>query len=187
MLREQLRLRAVEEGGESLLAELAEFDPSYADTLHPNNINRIIRGIEIYRTTGMTMSEHRIRSRQVPSRFAPCLIGLNSVSYTHLDVYKRQVLVFGQTFLESYYIHNKKNELRDLKREITSAYQNSSNKELQQGLDVYKRQQSLSLPWGCSSPRSLLFKDRMSGALYIIFCLDSSAFPHFLSAQLSWL
>ena len=44
------------------------------------------------------------------------------------------VLVFGQTFLESYYIHNKKNELRDLKREITSAYQNSSNKELQQGL-----------------------------------------------------
>lgn len=77
LLREQLRLRAVEEGGESLLAELAEFDPSYADTLHPNNINRIIRGIEIYRTTGMTMSEHRIRSRQVPSRFAPCLIGLN--------------------------------------------------------------------------------------------------------------
>ena len=44
------------------------------------------------------------------------------------------VLVFGQTFLESYYIHNKKNELRDLKREITSAHQNSSNKDLQQGL-----------------------------------------------------
>lgn len=77
LLREQLRLRAAEEGGESLLAELAEFDPSYAATLHPNNINRIIRGIEIYRTTGMTMSEHRVRSRQVPSRFFPCLIGLN--------------------------------------------------------------------------------------------------------------
>lgn len=77
LLREQLRLRAAEEGGESLLAELAEFDPSYAATLHPNNINRIIRGIEIYRTTGMTMSEHRVRSRQVPSRFSPCLIGLN--------------------------------------------------------------------------------------------------------------
>lgn len=88
LLREQLRLRAAEEGGESLLAELAEFDPSYAATLHPNNINRIIRGIEIYRTTGMTMSEHRVRSRQVPSRFSPCLIGLN---YTDRKLLYRRI------------------------------------------------------------------------------------------------
>ncbi len=113
LLREQLRLRAAEEGGESLLAELAEFDPSYAATLHPNNINRIIRGIEIYRTTGMTMSEHRVRSRQVPSRFSPCLIGLNytdrKLLYQRIDqrvdlMVERGLLQEAQAVLQQDYL-----------------------------------------------------------------------------------
>lgn len=77
LLREQLKQRAEREGGEALLAELSGFDAAYAQTLHPNNLNRIIRGIEIYRTTGVTMTEHRRRSRLQPSRFDACLLGLN--------------------------------------------------------------------------------------------------------------
>ena len=55
-LRAELNEQYQREGGEILLKQLAEFDPETASTLHPNNGKRIIRAIEIYRNTGITMS-----------------------------------------------------------------------------------------------------------------------------------
>ena len=40
-----------------LLEELSSFDKEAANRIHPNNILRIIRAIELYRTTGITMTE----------------------------------------------------------------------------------------------------------------------------------
>ena len=56
-LRAELTARYETEGGEALLAELATFDPETAEKLSPNDGKRIVRAIEIYRTTGITMSE----------------------------------------------------------------------------------------------------------------------------------
>ena len=75
-LREELCRRGEREGGEALLQELTQFDPESAARLHPNNLGRIIRAIEIYRTSGITMTEQLKRSREVPSPYQFCGIGL---------------------------------------------------------------------------------------------------------------
>lgn len=75
-LRNKLNERYEKEGGEVLLRELAEFDPEIAKTLHPSNNKRIIRAIEIYQTTGVTMSEHIRKSKDIPSPYEWTVIGI---------------------------------------------------------------------------------------------------------------
>lgn len=75
-LRNELNERYRKEGGEELLKELAEFDAESAQALHPSNHKRIIRAIEIYRTTGITMSEHIKKSKSIPSPYDWTVIGL---------------------------------------------------------------------------------------------------------------
>ena len=75
-LRAELNERYINEGGEVLLKELAEFDPECAARLSPTNSKRIIRAIEIYHTTGVTMTEQIARSRLVPSPYDVTAIGL---------------------------------------------------------------------------------------------------------------
>jgi tRNA dimethylallyltransferase len=58
-LRRELTAVYNEKGGEFLLAELGKFDPETAARLHPNNSRRIIRAIEMYKTSGITMSRQR--------------------------------------------------------------------------------------------------------------------------------
>lgn len=76
-LRESLRMRAEREGAEALLRELREYDKQTADRLHPNNLGRIIRALELVKTTGMTMSEQIRLSRNRPSPYNPCVIVLD--------------------------------------------------------------------------------------------------------------
>jgi tRNA dimethylallyltransferase len=75
-LREKLKLVADENGGQTLIDILSEFDPETAAKLHPNNVGRIIRAIEVYKTSGITMTEHQRISREKPSNFKSCTIGL---------------------------------------------------------------------------------------------------------------
>lgn len=76
-LRDSLKERASKQGVESLLDELKEFDPVSAETLHPNNVKRIIRAIEVYKTTGMTITEHNELSKNAQSPYDTIIIGLN--------------------------------------------------------------------------------------------------------------
>lgn len=75
-LRNELNHRYNEEGGEKLLEYLSGFDPETASSLVPQNGKRIIRAVEIYMTTGITMSEHIRRSRLIPSPYDYTVIGL---------------------------------------------------------------------------------------------------------------
>ncbi len=75
-LREQLRQRAEKEGGQALLDELAQFDPETAARLAPADHKRIIRAIEVYRATGVTMAQHIADSRSRPSEYDTTAIGL---------------------------------------------------------------------------------------------------------------
>lgn len=56
--REKLYKLAETSGKEAVYAILSEIDPEYAKIVHPNNLKRVIRAIEFYRTTGMTVTEH---------------------------------------------------------------------------------------------------------------------------------
>ena len=76
-LRLSLQHQAQEKGNVFLLEKLAEVDPELAEKLHPNNLGRIIRALEVYRITGISMSEHQRRSRQHPSPYDGCYLGLN--------------------------------------------------------------------------------------------------------------
>lgn len=76
-LRSELYQRAEKEGGEVLLRELARFDPETAARLHPNQIPRIVRAIEIYRESGLTITQQNELSRQGGCTLDMLVIGLN--------------------------------------------------------------------------------------------------------------
>jgi tRNA dimethylallyltransferase len=76
-LRRELSARYDEIGGEALLEELRGVDPKSAARLHPNDKKRIVRALEIFRTTGMTISEHDALSRETPPRYEACVIALS--------------------------------------------------------------------------------------------------------------
>ena len=76
-VREALEKRAEAEGTQSLLAELAQVDPESAGRLHPSDRKRIIRALEVYRETGITITEHNRRTREVPPKYRPVWLGLD--------------------------------------------------------------------------------------------------------------
>lgn len=72
--RQKMEQLAQVEGNVALHGCLAEVDPITAKRLHPNDLKRIIRALEIYKTTGKTMAEHQRRTMESPYQLA--LIGL---------------------------------------------------------------------------------------------------------------
>ncbi len=58
--RAELKARVAAEGHEVLHAELAHLDPERASELHPNDLRRIVRALEIVRATGRPASEFRL-------------------------------------------------------------------------------------------------------------------------------
>ncbi len=76
-IRQSLYEYAKQKGSDELFNMLKEIDPQSAETIHPNNIPRVVRAIEIYKLTGTTMYEHQQKSRLVPSRYNALKIGIN--------------------------------------------------------------------------------------------------------------
>lgn len=62
-VRARLQERAEAEGNAALYAELQSIDPNYAAQVHPNNLPRVIRALELYAATGRRMSEERVNAR----------------------------------------------------------------------------------------------------------------------------
>jgi len=56
-LRDELYRIAAEQGNDVLHARLREIDPEAADAIHPNNVKRVVRAIEVFETTGKTKTE----------------------------------------------------------------------------------------------------------------------------------
>lgn len=75
--REEMRKFAEENGAAALLEKLREIDPETASTLHENNIGRVIRALEVYKTTGHTISEAKKNSRLNPSPYNFAMITLD--------------------------------------------------------------------------------------------------------------
>ena len=68
-LRAGLEERYARKGGQALLAELAQVDPDSAARLHPNDAKRIIRALEVWQTTGTTITQHNKETKALPPRY----------------------------------------------------------------------------------------------------------------------
>lgn len=75
--REELYAFAKENGNEVLHARLVETDPEAAEGIHPNNLVRVIRALEVCKVTGRRFSELKKESKLVESPYDSLILGLN--------------------------------------------------------------------------------------------------------------
>lgn len=81
-LRGELEARMDEVGGEAMLAELSKIDPEAAARLHPNDRKRIIRALEVFYSTGKTITQHNAETQAIPPRYDALTLTL---SYEHRE------------------------------------------------------------------------------------------------------
>lgn len=100
-IREKLLARAENEGVESLLNELRGIDPEYAGKMHPNNIKRIVRALEVWYSSGVTMTE-QIENSRAESPYDVCFIGLDAQDRDFLyERINRRVSIMLENGLEA--------------------------------------------------------------------------------------
>ncbi|RLU04168.1 MAG: tRNA (adenosine(37)-N6)-dimethylallyltransferase MiaA [Ketobacter sp.] len=63
-IRRQLLQEAAERGWPALHADLAQVDPEAAERLNPNDSQRLQRALEVYRSTGVTLSQWHRRQKE---------------------------------------------------------------------------------------------------------------------------
>ena len=78
-LRSELEGRYAREGGPALLQELARIDPDAAARLHPNDAKRIVRALEVWLTTGKTITRHNEETKALPPRYDALTLTLDFV------------------------------------------------------------------------------------------------------------
>ena len=76
-LREALQARVRAEGLPALRRELEKADPDAAARIHPNDEKRTLRALEVWLSTGRTITQFDAESRALPDRYAPLTIALN--------------------------------------------------------------------------------------------------------------
>ena len=75
--RKELETLANEKGAVYLHEMLRTVDPESADSIHANNVKRVIRALEFYKLTGKKISEHNEKERAKESPYAFCYFVLN--------------------------------------------------------------------------------------------------------------
>ena len=76
-IRQELLAEAGKNGIEGLYEQLKVIDPDAAQNIHPNNTVRVIRALEIYKTTGKTLTEQNRLSHSAESDIDALYIGIN--------------------------------------------------------------------------------------------------------------
>ena len=75
-VRSELREEARSIGNEAMLERLRRVDPELAAGLHPNNLVRIIRGLEVQQLTGIPLSRHQQEHAFAVRRYESLQIGI---------------------------------------------------------------------------------------------------------------
>ncbi|TFB23130.1 tRNA (adenosine(37)-N6)-dimethylallyltransferase MiaA [Filobacillus milosensis] len=86
-----------ENGVEPYYQKLKTVDPVQADKIHPHNIRRVVRALEVYDMTGKRMSEIE-REQEETSPYQPMIIGLNmerEVLYDRINIRVDQMIENG--------------------------------------------------------------------------------------------
>lgn len=74
--RDRLFAFAMENGNDALYAKLVDVDKEAAKKIHPNNLNRVVRGLELFHSIGTTISQQVENSTKTPSEFTPLYLGI---------------------------------------------------------------------------------------------------------------
>jgi len=74
--RKQLQETANIKGRDYLYQQLKMVDPSTASRLHPNDVRRVIRALEVYHITGKPMSHYSQNLKNMDFRYNTAMIGL---------------------------------------------------------------------------------------------------------------
>lgn len=69
--REELEALAASQGIEAVIEKLQKVDPESAARLHPSDQKRIVRAMEVYLETGMTITEHNRKTQEIPPKYHP--------------------------------------------------------------------------------------------------------------------
>ena len=88
LLRERLEQEAAQHGVDVLHERLRACDPESAERIHPNNLVRVIRALEVYELTGTPMSEHQQQWHQESQRYpfiAFCLTMPRALLYQRIE------------------------------------------------------------------------------------------------------
>ncbi len=105
-VRAELEARAEQEGLAALHAELQAVDPQSAVRIHPNDPQRLVRALEVFRVSGMTMtqlreqqSEAAAESGGLPYTVAQLAIAPAQRQILHERIAKRFDLMLEQGFV----------------------------------------------------------------------------------------
>lgn len=98
-LRESLFCYAEENGNEALHELLKKEDPASAAAIHPNNVKRVVRALEICRTAGMTKTQADEKSREGENPYLPHIIRLTTGDrdklYARIDTRVDEMFALG--------------------------------------------------------------------------------------------
>lgn len=94
-LRQALQDESRVVGNEAMLEQLRQVDPELAAGLHPNNLVRIIRALEVYRLTGVPLSRYQKEHAFAQRRYDTLKIGISvdrALLYRRIDERVEQML-----------------------------------------------------------------------------------------------
>ncbi|WP_283675295.1 tRNA (adenosine(37)-N6)-dimethylallyltransferase MiaA [Butyricicoccus sp. Marseille-Q5471] len=98
-VREKYKRLAEEQGNEAVHACLQKVDPESADRLHPNNLKRVIRALEVFEQTGLTIGELNRQNKRPDPKYDAVMIGLcpadRQMLYDRIDRRVDQMLELG--------------------------------------------------------------------------------------------
>lgn len=98
-LREELNARVAQEGIMPLYRELERVDPASAAAIHPNNVKRVVRAMEIYLSCGVPKSELDKQSKESESVYDAKVVGLfysdRSELYSRIEKRVDQMIDMG--------------------------------------------------------------------------------------------
>ena len=84
-VREKLEAQADAEGMEAMTKWLQSVDPEAAARIHDRK--RLLRALEVYLETGITITEHNRRTQAIPPKYTPLWLGLDFEERS--DLYRR--------------------------------------------------------------------------------------------------
>ena len=89
------------------MTSLKALDPEAAAEIHPNNLVRVIRALEVCTLTGKTFTACKAESHQIPSPYQSLIIGLTyerSVLYERINTRVDQMIEQGM-IEEAYHVY----------------------------------------------------------------------------------
>ena len=97
-LRQALQDEARRVGNETMLEKLRQIDPELAAGLHPNNLVRIIRALEVHQLTGIPLSRYQKEHAFATRRYDTLQIGISvdrALLYKRIDERVERMLDAG--------------------------------------------------------------------------------------------